>query len=64
MTLSATPKTNPSLIAEAYARGELNRYRALYELTHHQGLSKKAAHRVLDRAVDQSQEEEPSPCPN
>jgi hypothetical protein len=59
-----SPSAKPSLIAEEYARGELNRYRALYELTHHQGLSKKAAHQILDHAVDQSQDQEPSPCPN
>jgi hypothetical protein len=64
MSPSAAPRPNPSLIAEAYAQGELSRYRALYELTRRQGLSKQAAHQALDRAVDQSQDQEPSPCPN
>jgi hypothetical protein len=56
MSPNAKPRPEPSLIAETYAQGELNRYRALYELTYRQGLSKQAAHQILDRAVDQSQE--------
>jgi hypothetical protein len=61
MTPSAAPRPKPSLIAQAYVQAELSRYRALYELTQHQGLSKQAAHRILDRAVDQSQKEETGP---
>jgi hypothetical protein len=49
-----------SRVAKEYAQGELNRYRALYKLTHYQGLSKQAAHQVLDRAVEQTQEKDSS----